>query len=91
MKMTPAHYAVLKAKLEPLADKIRAHRLDLEAQHRDPHPLRYPVKNVSTRLIWDAYFATGIARDYTYQEFHYTDAHIETAMRAAFRDLKIDA
>ena len=90
MKMTPEHYAVLTARLAPLADKIRAHRLELERQHRDPDPRYYPVGNVERRLIWDAFYASKIQRDYTYQEFDYTDAHIETAMRRAFKDLRID-
>lgn len=89
MKMTKEHYADLKSRIEHLAVQIRMHRLDLEEQHRNPNPLRSPVKDPARRLLWDAFYASRIQSAYSYQDFDYTDAHIETAMRSIFKDLGI--
>lgn len=87
--MTPAHYDHLKAQIAPLADRLRAHRLDLERQHRDPDPRYLPVRDPERRLRWDAFYASRIQSFYGYQDFDYTDAHIETAVRAIFKELGI--
>jgi len=89
MKMSPAHYADLRARLLRLACDIRDHRRVLQQLHRNPDPLQFPVKDPERRLLWDAFYASRIQSAYSYQEFDYTDAQIETAMRAAFRDLGI--
>lgn len=89
MKMSAIHYADLKSRIEHLAVQIRMHRLDLEEQKRNPNPLQFPVKDVERRLLWDAFYASRIQSAYGYQDFDYTDTHIETAMRSIFKELGI--
>lgn len=89
MKMSPAHYADLKARIRPLISDIRAHRTELEAQHRNPSPWHPLVKDVERRLRWDAFHASRIQSAYGYQAFDYTDEHIDTALRSIFKDLGI--
>lgn len=81
MKMTAEHYAALKAKVEPLVPKIPAH---LEGLKKDPK-----VVNLEVRLLWDVFHTARIWDSYSYQEFDYNDAHIETAMRAIFKEFNI--
>jgi len=87
--MSKAHYADLKARIEPLADKLRAHRVALEEQKRNPSPLLPKVKDVARRLRWDAFHASRIQSAYGYQAFDYTDEHIDTALRSIFKELGI--
>lgn len=81
MKMTQAHYEALKAKVMPLVPSIPAYRESLKT---DPK-----VKNLDQRVLWDVFHAAKIWKDYSYQEFDYLDAHIETAMRAIFKELDV--
>lgn len=88
MKMSAAHYAELKARVERIGiDKLREHRAHLEQLHRHTD-LRYStVKDPAMRFLWDAFHASRIARDLGPQNFDYKDAHIETAMRSIFKEL----
>ena len=81
MKMTQAHYEALKAKVLPLVPSIPAHRESLKT---DPN-----VKDLDQRVLWDVFHAAKIWRDYSCQEFDYRDTHIETAMRAIFKELNV--
>lgn len=81
MKMTQAHFTVLKAKVAELQPQIPAHLARLQA---DPK-----VKDLGMRLLWDVFAATRILDQYSYQEFDYLDTHIETAMRRAFKELGV--
>ena len=80
-KMTSPHYEALKAKVAMLVPQIPAHRTVLAADVR--------VKDLSLRVLWDVFHATRIMDDYSYQEFDYLDTHIETAMRAIFKELGV--
>lgn len=82
MKMTPAHFADLRTRLEPIAPKLAAHAAGLKG---DPK-----VKDLQTRVTWDAFHATRIQSAYSYQEFDYLDTHITTATRAALKSLGVD-
>ncbi len=81
MKMTPTHYEDLKQKVSVFVSQIPDH---IDRLKKDPK-----VKDLNTRLLWDVFHATKIMNQYSYQEFDYSDAHIETAMRAVFKELKI--
>jgi hypothetical protein len=83
MKMTPAHYEALKAKVVPLVAKIATHR---ESLKNDPR-----VKDLDKRLLWDVFYATRIMGEYSPQEFAYNNTHIETAMRSIFNELNVYA
>jgi len=81
MKMSKDHYEFLKAKVSELVPKVKDHRKTIEG---DPQ-----VKDVTARLMWDTFHAVRIFDTFSYQEFDYLDAHIETAMRHIFEELKI--
>ena len=89
MKMTREHYADLKQHVKEIADQLPAHYAALVRQHQNPNP-RFPViKDLDRRFLWDVFYASRIQNKYTYQEFDYTGAHIETAMRAVLRELNL--
>lgn len=81
MKMTDEHYAALKARVQTLVPQIPAHR---ERLKNDPK-----VKNLDLRVLWDVFHAAKIYTVYSYQEFDYLDTHVETAMRAIFKELGV--
>lgn len=81
MKMSKLHYDDLKARVALQVPQIEGHRATLRNNPK--------VKDLSTRLLWDVFHATRIQNAYSYQEFDYKDAHIETAMRAIFKELNI--
>jgi len=88
MKMSKAHYADLRARVERIGvDKLREHRARLEELHRHPDPTRSPVKDPAMRFLWDAFHASRIMRDLGPQNVDYKDTHIVTAMRAIFEEL----
>jgi uncharacterized protein YeaC (DUF1315 family) len=82
MKMSPEHYAKLKERVTLLLPKIPEH---VEHLRKDPK-----VKVLRMRLLWDLFHATHMHTLYTYEEFDYTDAHIETAMNAIMRELNVE-
>lgn len=81
MKMSKEHYDALKERVAVLVPQIPAH---LDLLRGDPK-----VKNLGLRLMWDVFHATRISNRYSYQEFDYKDTHIETAMRAVFKELGV--
>ena len=82
MKMSKEHYNVIKERVATLVPQIPAHTERLRADPR--------VKNLPLRLLWDVFHAARIYELYSYQQFDYKDTHIETAMRAIFKELKVD-
>lgn len=82
IKMSPEHYAVIKAKVKALgAEMINQHKEKLKDDPR--------VKDLETRLLFDVFYATKVQNDYSYQEFDYKDAHIKTAMKQIFKELHL--
>lgn len=81
MKVTKAHYEALKAKVLPLVPSIPAYRESLKA---DPK-----VNDLDRRVLWDVFHAAKIWEVYSYQDFNYLDSHVETAMRAIFKELNV--
>ena len=73
MKMSAEHYAKLSARVDQVRGQIADHRAKLST---DPK-----VKDLEKRLLWDVYHSTRMHQLYTPQQWDYTDAHIETAMR----------
>ena len=82
MKMAKEHYNAIKDRVAALVPQIPAHTERLRADPR--------VKNLQKRLLWDVFHAVRIYELYDYQQFDYKDDHIETAMRAVFKELKVD-
>lgn len=83
MKMSQAHYAVLKDRLAPI---VKSGELNLHIA-RIKQSGKY--KDLATRVLWDAFHACRMYDKYTYQEFDYNDKHVETAMRKAFSELGV--
>ncbi len=81
MKMTPEHYEDLKQRVALFAGEVPDHRKRLA---NDPR-----VKDIEHRLRCDVLHATKILDAYSYQEFDYTDAQIDTAMRKVFKELDL--
>lgn len=81
MKMSAEHYEKLKERTQAIAWLLPKH---FESLKSDPK-----VKDIYTRALWDAFHAAKIYQVYSYQQFDYADKHIETAMKAIFKDLKI--
>lgn len=81
MKMSDEHYQALKDRIAVFADRLPAHK---EALRTNPR-----VKDLHRRVRWDAFHAARIFDIYTYRQFDYTDAHIDTALRQIFKDLGI--
>jgi hypothetical protein len=73
VKMTAEHYTVLKERCEEFLPFVPDLRKRLASNPG--------VKNVELRLMWDVYHAAQIYKVYTYQQWNYTDKHIETAMK----------
>ena len=73
MKMTQEHYTKLAERVGQVRAQIPAHRAKLAT---DPK-----VKDLERRLLWDVYHAARMYQLYSPQQWDYTDAHIETAMR----------
>ena len=82
MAMSKEHYGYLKGRVAAMAGRVRPYRAWL--RHLDN------VKNLETRLIWDCFHAAKVYEKYSYQEFDYSDAHVETAMKKIFKELEID-
>lgn len=74
MKMTPEHFAELSARVEALRPQIPVYRARLEN-------CGSLIKDLDRRLLWDVYHACRVYDKYSYQDWDYTDEHIETAMR----------
>lgn len=82
IKMSKEHYQKLKSLVEAIGKrKIEDYR---EALRHDPR-----VKNLTTRLLFDVFYATKIQNKYSYQEFDYLDSHIASAMKQIFKELHI--
>lgn len=79
MRMTKEHYAALDSRVRPFRYALERHIINLKEQGG--------YKCLETRVLMDAFHACKIFKDYTYQQFDYTDEHIRTAMRAIFKDM----
>jgi len=78
MRMTPEHYQTIKARVTPLLVHVAALR---EQYAQNPK-----IKDIDCAIRWKLFHAARIYDIYTYQQFDYLDAHIDTAMRAIIKD-----
>ena len=82
MKIKGTHYQVLKDAVLALGPGIDRHKEFIfeEAQKPDTK-----IKDAQTRFLWDVFWAARRTceklRGYSYQEWDYKDAHVETALR----------
>jgi len=83
MKMTKEHYEALKGRVASLV----LHQIP---PYRQKLALNPKVRDADLRLLWDAFHATRMFDVYSNQQFDYKDDHIETAMKAIFKDLAVD-
>ena len=83
MKMTAAHYAVLKERVQVLVNsgQLHPHIAEVRASGK--------FKDLALRIRWDTFHACRMYDKYTYQEFDYLDAHVDTAMRTIFKELGV--
>lgn len=88
MKIKPEHYSVLLESIRPLADKLPAHREFIRKEGKS--------KDVEMRLRWDALWASkidGKASCFWISNVLYkdglNDSHIDSALRAVMRELKV--
>lgn len=83
MKMTKAHYDVLKERVQALVNSGQFHR------HADEVRAAGGYKDLTARITWDTFHSCSMYDKYTYKEFDYLDTHIEKAMKAIFKELGI--
>lgn len=83
MKMTKAHYDVLKERVQMLVNSGQFH------QHVAKVRAAGNYKNLATRVMWDTFHACRMYDKYTYQEFDYLDSHVDTALKSIFKELGI--
>ena len=79
--MSQEHYNYIKEKVIGVANFIPEYKEHLKTDPR--------VKDLNKRLLWDVFYSTKIYNNYSYQEFDYKDTHIETAMKAIFKELNL--
>jgi hypothetical protein len=82
MKMSKEHYEQLRQRVEPFACKIQEHIAYVKNAGN--------YKNLERRILFDVFHAAKMYQLYSYQEFDYNDSHIQTAMRAIFKELQIN-
>ena len=89
MKMTRREYEKIKESLTVFGvEKITAYKKQLEELHASGNS---NIKNVKTRLIFEVYYGCvpkELRRDIMDND-NYNDAHIETAVRKAMKELKV--
>ena len=78
MKITDAHYKILRARVLP---HMPQYPFLIEQYKRVPK-----IKSAEAAALWRVYHMARIYDVFTYQEWDYLDAHIETAMRKIIRD-----
>ena len=83
MKMTKAHYDVLKERVQMLVTSGRLFRHVAEVRAEGK------FKDLATRIRWDTFHSCKMYDKYTYREFDYLDTHVDTAMKAIFKELGI--
>ena len=83
MKMTKAHYDGLKERVQALVNSGQFHRHVAEVRAAGNY------KNLARRVMWDTSHACNMYDTYTYQEFDYLDTHVDTAIKATFKELGI--
>lgn len=81
MKLSPQHYTELKKRIAALADKIPGH---IEAVRKSGK-----FKDLGKRIRFDILYATKMHKDYDLYANGVNDTHIDTALKQAFKDLKI--
>ncbi|CAD0300876.1 hypothetical protein [Enterococcus phage vB_EfaH_149] len=89
MKMSKREYEKIKESLTVFGvEKITAYKKQLEELHASGES---NIKNVETRLIFEVYYACvpNELRMGITENDNYNDAHIETAVRKALKELKV--
>lgn len=89
MKMAKREYEKIKESLSVFGiEKITAYKKQLEEWHASGES---NIKNVETRLIFDVYYACvpSELRMNIMDNDDYNDAHIETAVRKALKELGV--
>lgn len=82
MKILPEHYAEIKTRLASIAGKIPAHRENVRASGK--------FTDLEKRVRWDAANAALGSRWICDTLYPYAnDTHIDTALRAAMRELSL--
>lgn len=84
MKMTKQHYSQLVAALKTIdIEKIKAHKIALQNDVR--------VKDLEKRLRWDCFWSLNQFRSLVMNEWYsyMNDNHIDTALKAAMKELNI--
>ena len=89
MKMTKKEYEKIKESVSAFGvEKITAYKKQLEELHASGNS---NIKNVETRLIFEVYYACvpkELRRDIMDND-DYNDAHIETAVSRALKELGV--
>jgi hypothetical protein len=80
MKMTNEHYNRLKTRMSNFKPFIEKHRENIIKENK--------AQDIDKRLRWDIFYASKMHEIYSYQEFDYTDNHIDTALKKIMKEIQ---